>query len=476
MKKALVWLRRDLRLHDQAALSYATNSFDKVYLIFVFDDKILNKLENKKDARVEFIYDSLMHLQEELKKYSSNIIIVKGDPCQIIPEVAQKLKVDAVVANRDYEVYAKDRDQKVLNFLSQSSIDFITCKDTVVFEADEVLTKTGGLFKVFTPYKNAWLAKLENHQNAMFEYKVALQKLDSTSIPSMDLSQKIKAIKSLADIGFEEVSEIERVDGSAAKTYNTFVKKIKNYSDHRDFPAIEGTSRLSVHLRFGTISTRQLVRAVWPKEDEGTRVWLSELIWREFYFALLDKNPHVEKHAYQSKYENLTWDNDKQLYKAWCEGRTGVPIVDAGMRQLNQTGWMHNRLRMITASYLIKTLLIDWRWGEKYFAQKLIDFDLAANNGGWQWAASTGCDAAPYFRVFNPYRQSERFDKKGEFIRRYCPELSAVPDKFIHGPYLMPIEIQVKASCRIGQDYPAPIADYAKNRIRAINMFKEVGE
>jgi len=266
------------------------------------------------------------------------------------------------------------------------------------------------------------------------------------------------------------------VDCNASRTYNRFVKKMKDYSDQRDFPSIEGTSRLSVHLRFGTISTRQLVRAVWPKGDEGSRTWLSELIWREFYFALLDKNPHVEKHAYQSKYENLPWDNDKELFIAWCEGRTGVPIVDAGMRQLNQTGWMHNRLRMITASYLIKTLLVDWRWGEKYFAQKLIDFDLAANNGGWQWAASTGCDAAPYFRVFNPYRQSERFDKKGEFIKKYCPELSNVPNKYIHGPYLMPEKVQAESNCKIGQDYPAPIADYKLNRIRAINMFKELGE
>lgn len=467
MKKALVWLRRDLRLNDNSALAYATQNFDEVHLVFIFDENILAKLSDKKDLRVQFIFDTLMNLQANLEKNNANINIVYGDPVTIIPELANNLNVDSVLTNRDYESYAKNRDEKVSKTLNKANINFKQFKDTVIFEADEVLTKTNGYYKVFTPYKNAWIAELESNPEKMLERSVNKLKIVKTK------SSGINKVKSLADIGFEQVTE---GFSEASKTYNNFVKKMENYQDHRDFPAIEGTSRLSVHLRFGTISSRQLVRAIFHKKDKGTQTWLSELIWREFYFALLDKNPYVETSAYQQKYENIPWENNKDLYRKWCEGNTGVPIVDAAMRQLNQTGWMHNRLRMISASYLIKTLLVDWRWGEKYFAQKLIDFDLSANNGGWQWAASTGCDAAPYFRVFNPYRQSERFDKNAEFIKKFCPELENVPNKYIHEPNLMPVDIQVSSKCMIGKDYPAPIANYKENRIKVINMFKTIGE
>lgn len=467
MKKSLVWLRRDLRLNDNAALAYATNHYDEVHLVFVFDEIILNKLKDKADQRVSFIFDSLMQIKQALEKTNASINILFGDPSLIIPEIAKNLKVDAVLTNRDYEVYAKSRDQKVSKNLQTLNIEFKDFKDTVLFEADEVLTQTNGYYRVFTPYKNAWIAQLEKKPQVMLECEVNKRKITISKLSG------IKQVETLEDIGF--IATDSKIL-NASKTYNNFVKKMENYQSDRDFPAIEGTSRLSVHLRFGTISSRQLVRAIFHKKDQGTRTWLSELIWREFYFALLDKNPSVEKHAYQQKYENIPWENDKKLFNQWCEGKTGVPIVDAAMRQLNQTGWMHNRLRMITASYLVKTLLIDWRWGEKYFAQKLIDFDLSANNGGWQWASSTGCDAAPYFRVFNPYRQSERFDNNGEFIKTYCPELKLIPKKYIHDPSSMPLDIQANADCVIGRDYPYPIANYKLNRIKVINMFKNVGE
>jgi deoxyribodipyrimidine photo-lyase len=464
--KSLVWLRRDLRLHDHASLSYATNNHDQVYVVFVFDTVILDKLKNKQDSRVEFIYQQLMGIKEKLQKTGGDLLVLHGDPTEIIPELASNLKVDEVVTNRDYEVYASKRDKKVAKKLADKNIEFKDFKDTVVFEADEVLTGARSYFKVFTPYKNKWLETLEQRPDQMLDKKVKLAKIVKTQV-------KFEIVKSLKDIGFISVDEKFK---SASSILNGFLKKVKSYDEQRDFPSIEGTSRLSVHLRFGTVSVRQLLRAVYPGQTKGEKVWISELIWREFYFALLDKNPNIEKHAYQPKYENIPWQNDKKLFKAWCEGKTGVPIVDAGMRQLNETGWMHNRLRMITASYLVKTLLIDWRWGEKYFAEKLIDFDLSANNGGWQWSASTGCDAAPYFRVFNPYRQSERFDKNGEFIKHYCPELKGVSGKFIHQPFEMKAEMQQACECVIGKDYPAPIADYKKNRVLVINMFKEASD
>lgn len=469
MKKALVWLRRDLRLNDNAALSFATNNYDEVHLVFVFDELILNKIKDKTDRRVKFIFDTLEDLKNNLEKHKAKLNIVFGDPSELIPQIAEKNKVEMVCTNRDYETYAKSRDQKVAKLLKATNISFMHFKDTVIFEADEVLTKTNGYFKVFTPYKNAWLSALEMRPEAMFENKV------NHSTLSKNLIKGVEQVKSMEQIGFSYLESIEKIE-NASKVYNQFVKKMEKYSVDRDFPAIEGTSHLSVHLRFGTISVRQLVRAIFHKKDKGAQTWLSELVWREFYFALLDKNPYVEHHAYQQKYENIPWENDKKLFMQWCEGNTGVPIVDAGMRQLNQTGWMHNRLRMITASYLVKTLLIDWRWGEKYFAQKLIDFDLSANNGGWQWASSTGCDAAPYFRVFNPYRQSERFDSNGEFIKSFCPELTNVPKKFIHEPQSMPVDVQVQSNCIIGKNYPRPIANYKENRIKVINMFKHLGE
>lgn len=457
-KRSLMWFRRDLRAVDNMALSYATNNFDEVYPVFIFDEKILSKLKSKTDSRLTFIWNALEQLKENL---GSNITLLYGDPVKLIPELTKKLDVQVVVTNKDYEPYAKKRDLAVSKNLENCELK--TFKDTVIFEANEVLTKSRTNFKVFTPYFKEWLYKLETTPQADYKHPVDLSKIKN----------KKSEITSIEDIGFSlEVDEKRFVNSNPAKVIKNFLKKIDKYDEARDFPFDEGTSRLSVHLRFGTVSIRELVRLARKKQSPGAHVWLSELAWREFYFTILDVFPYVEKSAYIKKYENIKYENDKKLFKKWCEGQTGVPIVDAAMRQLNQTGWMHNRLRMITASYLIKTLLIDWRWGEKYFKEKLIDFDLSANNGGWQWAASTGCDAAPYFRIFNPYRQSERFDKEGRFIKKYCPELSALSGKLLHDPSKLTLKAQKDFLCEQQLDYPAPIADYKLNRIKAINLYK----
>lgn len=453
MKKSIIWLRRDLRWKDNYALSKATLDSDKVYPVFIYDENILNELENKSDHRLVFIQEALNNFERHTR---IKITRLYGNPEKIIPEIAASLKVNAIYCNRDYEVYAKKRDEIVAKNLQEIGIFFYSLKDTVVFEFDELKNGKGDYYKVFTPFKNLWFEKLYQNPEVVAAYKIDLKKLTES---------KIKSVRSLKEIGFDsKISNEMHYDPDAEKLFKQFDKKINEYHAIRDLPAIAGTSKLSVHLRFGTISVRALVRKYLEEQIPGPKTWLSELAWRDFYFGILDKYPYVEQSCYIKKFDRIKWENDPQKFKAWCEGRTGVPIVDAAMRQLNQTGWMHNRCRMIVASYLVKTLLIDWRWGERYFAEKLIDFDLAANNGGWQWAASTGCDAAPYFRIFNPYRQSERFDPTGEYITKYCPELKGFPAKIVHDPTKAP------------GNYPDPIANYTKNRIRALELYKSCGD
>ena len=464
MSKALVWMRRDLRLDDQAALSFATQKFDEVYLVFVFDQNILSKLKDKDDPRVSFLHRRLTFLEEheDIKMYK-----LFGDPAKLIPKLASDLSVDCVVTNNDYERYARNRDRSVARDLAGLKIEFKSFKDQVIFESDEVLTGSGDFYRVFTPFKNKWFDQIQENPHVIEEKKVNKSKITY---------KKVKGYSSeldLSDIGFEanEIDTLWEVD--PRKRWKTFQKRMESYHTKRDIPAIEGTSTLSPYLRFGYISVRKLVSFALKQHTEGARVWASEIAWRDFYFGLLAVYPHVEKHAYNPTYENIPWENDKTLFKKWCEGKTGVPIVDAGMRQLNETGWMHNRVRMIVASYLTKTLLIDWRWGERYFARKLMDFDLAANNGGWQWSASTGCDAAPYFRVFNPYRQSERFDPKGEYIKTYVSELRELGSKSIHDPSALRPSLLEKIDFVPDKDYPNPIADYSSNRKKVISWFKK---
>ena len=471
---ALMWFRRDLRSEDNAALFAALKDSRRVYCVFVYDTEILDALPTRKDRRVEFIWQSVTELGYALEKAGGQLITLHGAALTEIPLLAATLGVQAVYANHDYEPAALERDRAVALALKDSGIAFLTRKDQVIFEKDEVLTLGGTPFSVFTPYKNAWLKKLEPF--FVKAYPVERYAANLAKAPAQ------QRMLSLADIGFEPTNlQALGISGGAVagkKLLDDFLPRMARYRDSRDFPAKKGPSYLSVHLRFGTVSIRALTRAAWSgtggPSGEGPATWLSELVWRDFYFMILHHHPHVVSRAFKPAYDAIQWPNDQNLFAAWCEGRTGYPIVDAAMRQLNQTGYMHNRLRMIAASFLVKDLHVDWRWGEKYFADQLNDFDQSANNGGWQWAASTGCDAQPYFRIFNPVSQSERFDAEGAFIRRYVPELADCDKRAIHAPWEMTLLEQQGAGVIIGKDYPAPVVEHATARLQALEMFKAV--
>jgi len=461
---ALVWFRRDLRDHDHAALSAALQAAGRVHCAFVFDTDILDALPSRRDRRVHFIRESLVELDTALRARGGGLIVRHGRASEEIPALAHELGVHTVFANRDYEPSAKHRDALVAQSLSEMGISFQGCKDQAIFECDEVLTQAGKAFSVFTPYKNAWLKRLTTADYARFDCSGVFAGSALTGVPS------------LTEIGFEatdlqEVGIQPGMSGARALWDEFRAGRIKRYGALRDFPAIKGVSYLSVHLRFGTIPIRELVRTALA---EGADTWLNELIWRDFYFMILDRFPQVERNAFKPEYDAIRWENLPAGYAAWCAGRTGYPLVDAAMRQLNFSGWMHNRLRMVVASFLSKDLGIDWRLGEKYFAERLNDFDLSANNGGWQWAASSGCDAQPYFRIFNPITQSEKFDPEGKFIRRYVPELAAVPNKYIHAPWLMGRIEQEGLGVVIGRDYPGPIVDHAQARERTLARYAVV--
>jgi deoxyribodipyrimidine photo-lyase len=471
---ALMWFRRDLRSEDNAALYAALKNSQRVYCVFVYDTEILDALPTRKDRRVEFIWQSVTELGGVLEKAGGQLITLHGSARAEIPRLAVTLGVQAVYTNHDYEPAALERDRAVALALKDSGIVLLTRKDQVIFEKDEVLTQGGTPFSVFTPYKNAWLKKLEPF--FVKAYPVDRYAAHLAKAPAH------QRMLSLAEIGFGPTNLLALgISGGAAagkKLLDDFLPRMARYRDSRDFPAKKGPSYLSVHLRFGTVSIRALARAAWPgvggQSGEGPATWLSELVWRDFYFMILHHHPHVVSRAFKPAYDAIRWPNDERLFAAWCEGRTGYPIVDAAMRQLNQTGYMHNRLRMIAASFLVKDLHVDWRWGEKYFADLLNDFDLAANNGGWQWAASTGCDAQPSFRIFNPVSQSERFDPEGAFIRRYVPELAGCDKRTIHAAWEMtPLE-QQGAGVILGKDYPVPVVEHAAARLRALEMFKAV--
>ena len=470
MKRGLVWLRRDLRLHDQAALAAALNSCEEVWITFVFDTTILGGLLErglKKDRRVDFIWQSINDLNQSLHKKTSGkseLIIRHGDPIETIPNLAKQLNVDAVFANKDYEPSAIDRDRQVSLLLEKHSIDLRLFKDQVIFQEKEVLTGQGTVFSVFTPYKNAWLKKLSSSDIAPHDCEHHASHL--AKVPQ-NLQLPIPSLESLGFLptGIEKFLPAGTTNGS--HFFEDFLTRIDRYNVSRDFPAIKGPSYLSTHLRFGTVSIRGLVREAHQKMlagNMGATIWLSELIWRDFYFMILANHPRLAQGAsFKPDYDKISWesgDHAQKLFKAWCDGRTGYPLVDAAMHQLNESGYMHNRLRMVVACFLIKDLGIDWRWGEQYFADHLNDFDLSANNGGWQWASSSGCDAQPYFRIFNPITQSQKFDTHGKFIRKYLPELTGLSDKSIHAPWLAgAIELE-SAGIKLGKNYPEPIVQH----------------
>ena len=477
----LVWLRRDLRAHDNAALYLALKHCQQVHVAFVFDTAILEALP-RADRRVEFIRESLVELDQRLAELGGEgrgLIVCHGLAENEIPRLARQLGALAVFASHDDEPQAQLRDARVRGHLADLGIALHTCKDHVVFERQEVMTQSGTAFSVFTPYKNAWLRKVNDFYLKAYPVERYAQQL----APRPEALRQ--PVPRLSDLDFEATNlkalHMPTGESGGQALLADFLHRIDEYGHRRDFPAVKGPSYLSVHLRFGTVSVRQLAReahARMQSGSEGAAVWLSELIWRDFYVQVLANFPHVGAgESFKRDYDAIHWDHGPhghKLFDAWCQGRTGYPLVDAAMRQLNQTGYMHNRLRMVVASFLCKDLGVDWRWGEKYFATHLNDFDLSANNGGWQWASSSGCDAQPYFRIFNPISQSEKFDAEGKFIRRYVPELAALSGKSIHAPWLAgELELQA-AGVEIGQTYPAPIVDHAQAREKTLERYAVV--
>lgn len=400
---SLFWFRRDLRLQDNAGLYYALKEQKNVLPIFIFDTDILSHLEDKKDARVTFIYDTILELKKELSELGSSLYILHHTPIEAFEQLKKQFHIQAIYTNHDYEPGAIARDHKVHQWAIQHGIEFKTYKDQVIFEKNEILNDSGLPYRVYTPYKRKWLSKLNNFYVKPYPTEKYYDKLYRTSIDTT---------LSLEDIGFERSS-------ISIPSSKILQKVIRTYDATRDYPAVEdGTSKLGIHFRFGTISVREKAR----KAKELNETWLSELIWREFFMQLLFHFPEVVHQSFNRKFDVIEWRNNEEDFERWCQGKTGYPLVDAGMRELNTTGHMHNRVRMVVASFLTKHLFIDWRWGEAYFAQKLLDYDLSANNGNWQWCAGTGADAQPYFRIFNPTAQQQKFDPDFQYIKKWVPE------------------------------------------------------
>jgi deoxyribodipyrimidine photo-lyase len=462
LSKSLIWFRRDLRLDDNTALFEALQHEDALYAVFVFDQTILAGLPVD-DARIGFIHHAVAELKSTLQAAGGDLVVLHGDPVSLIPQLARELNCSTVYVNRDYEPQARRRDAQVAEALAAQACQLVSCKDQVIFECSDILTGQGKPYTVFTPYMRAWRKAFRREQAAPYPASALAGRVQPCGQPS--------PMPTLAELGFSAPSITPAAKpgrDAGLALLSRFGRKLPHYKVLRDYPGEPGVSGLSAHLRFGTVSIREAVSLALSQENEGADCWLNELIWREFYQQLLWHFPHVAQQSFKVEYRTLDFPGKEAWFTAWCEGRTGYPIVDAAMQQLNQTGYMHNRLRMIVASFLVKDLLIDWRRGEAYFAAKLMDFDLAANNGGWQWAASTGCDAQPYFRIFNPVTQSEKFDPEGRFIRRYLPQLAALDNKSIHAPWLAK---QLPLGFTLGQDYPEPIVDHAVQRERALALF-----
>ena len=428
MNTALFWFRRDLRFDDNTGLFHALKSGLAVLPVFIFDTNILHQLEDKRDKRVDLIHQRLNELNSELQKHGSALLVKYGNPVEILPALCEQFNVNQLFLNEDYEPDAIARDNEIRRIVVSKNIAFHSFKDQVIFAKNEVLKPDGTPYSIFTAYSNKWKSLLSETTIPAYNSEALLDafyKSNSFTIPS------------LAEIGFEAT-------GVSWKAPSLSDDVLKNYSETRNFPAVEnGTSHLSVHLRFGTLSIRKMVQKALATNEQ----FLNELIWREFFMMILYHFPTVVRQSFKPRYDEIKWRNNEAEFEKWCQGQTGYPLVDAGMRELNATGYMHNRVRMVVASFLIKHLLIDWRWGEAYFAQKLLDYDLAANNGNWQWTAGSGCDAAPYFRVFNPIEQLKKFDAQQQYVRRWVPEIDL-------------------------PSYPTPIVEHSFARNRVLEEFK----
>lgn len=456
---SIVWLRRDLRLHDHAALCEALNGPGKVQPIFIFDTDILARFSNKQDRRLSFIAQALGAIHTQL---SGGLQIFYGRPAEIIPRLAAEWNAAQVVCAEDYEPSAIARDAAVKQALPAHT-RFVQVVDHVMMPPQRVLKDDGSPYKVFTPYSKAWRAALTRQS---FDEKPVSLKGRLAGVTAADALPADDADAMLAAIGYEWVDTGEwKVEEAAGRLKRFSDQRMTCYHDHRDLMAQEGTSKLSPYLRFGLVSVRECARAAASHEGKGSETWMKELIWREFYAMILFHFPETVDQEFQEHYRGLKWEKDAKKLTAWQEARTGYPVVDAAMRQLVQTGWMHNRARMIVASFLTKDLLLDWRKGEEFFAQHLMDYEQASNVGGWQWAASTGTDAQPYFRIFNPELQSKKFDPEGDYIRRYVPELKKLGTKAIHAPY-------AGKDLFTRLDYPEPIVDHSKARDKALALFK----
>ncbi len=481
-----MWFRRDLRVSDNAALFHALKSCRQVHCVFVFDSTILDSLP-RQDRRVEFIRESLVELDALLRALAGGdaggLITCHGAAVHEIGRVALALQVQSVFANHDDEPQAAARDAAVRGALADAGIGFHTFKDQTVFERTELLTQSGKPYAVFTPYKKAWLAKVD----AFYLKGYPVEKY-AAGLAQRPVAMRL-AVPSLQALGFEPTNlhELKLPTGASGgrELLAEFLERIDRYGEARDFPAVKGPSYLGVHLRFGTVSIRELAATAHRLSQQasaGASVWLGELIWRDFYFQVLANFPHVSdeqghSHSFKRDYDAVKWEHGKHadtLFAAWCEGRTGYPLVDAAMAQINQSGYMHNRLRMIVASFLTKDLGIDWRRGERYFAEHLNDYELASNNGGWQWASSTGCDAQPWFRIFNPVTQSRKFDPQGRFILKYLPQLAGLPADALHAPWTAsPVEL-LAAGIILGETYPAPVVNHDDARQRTLERYSVV--
>ena len=419
------WFRRDLRLEDNKGLFEALKSRNPVIPLFIFDTDILNELESD-DPRVNFIYNQIFEINQTLNSLNSSLLIKRGKPIEVWKELVKEYEIDQIFCNHDYEPYAIKRDLKVKDLLSKNGSSFLTFKDQVIFEKDEILKSDNTPYTVFTPYKNKWSERFDRIADIQnFDTKKYFHNFNKIDSPFPKLEQ----------LGFRK---------STIKIKPFDLSQIDEYERLRDFPAKNSTSYLGPHLRFGTVSIKRIVEIALQK----SQVFLSELIWREFFMQILYHFPHVVSESFKKKYDNIKWLNNETEFEKWCNGLTGYPMVDAGMNQLNQTGFMHNRVRMVTASFLCKHLLIDWRWGEAYFAKKLLDYELSSNNGNWQWAAGCGCDAAPYFRIFNPTTQLKKFDPNLEYTQKWLPEFNTF-------------------------DYPQPIVEHTFARNRALETYKK---
>ncbi len=427
-KISIFWFRRDLRLHDNKGFFRALQSEEKILPIFIFDTEILKKIP-KDDARISFIFSELKAMNTHLESFETEIKMFHGNPKDIFKSLLNKFKIVKVYTNHDYEPYAIKRDLVIKELLAKNKIDFQTYKDQVIFERNEITKKDGKPYVVYTPYSKKWLEKYQTSKPEYYpseDYLIRLYK------------KTISKIITLSDLGFIETN-------IPIKNYIFNSRIINEYEETRNFPALDNTSKLGPHLRFGTVSIRQMVSRA---DEQENKIFLKELIWREFFMQILWHFPHTHKNSFKSKYDRIIWRNNEEEFKKWCDGNTGYPMVDAGMRQLNKTGFMHNRVRMLVGSFLCKHLLIDWRWGEAYFAEKLHDYEMSSNVGNWQWVAGTGVDASPYFRIFNPTSQIQKFDKELKYIKKWVPDFQELT-------------------------YPSPMVEHKFARERCLKTYKD---